>query len=924
MEDQEELLSSSSSDFDSDSDSGDSEIEVEQLKSQNVEALVKGNLIVKRQSLLPRVLSVGTSGAAVCRKPFKPPSDAAYTNNQDLSRRLSARKRFVPWGSTTPIPIPIPNPTPSPLLDFNLNVPLPDEEPKPSSLPPGIDPLVLWQPPHEDPPHSSFTPISVDTLLVRFLRPHQREGVQFMFDCVAGLCDTPDINGCILADDMGLGKTLQSITLLYTLICQGFHGNPMVTKAIIVTPTSLVSNWEAEIKKWVGERIRLVALCETTREDVISGINSFTSPRSNLQVLIVSYETFRMHSSKFIDSGSCDLLICDEAHRLKNDQTITNRALAALPCKRRVLLSGTPLQNDLDEFFAMVNFTNPGVLGPIAHFRRYFEAPIICGREPAATAEEKKLGAERTAELSAKVNQFILRRTNALLSNHLPPKIVEVVCCKLTPLQSDLYKHFIQSKNVKRVINEEVKQSKILAYITALKKLCNHPKLIYDTIRSGSPGTSGFENCIRFFPPNMSSGRSGSWTGGHGGWVELSGKMQVLARLLAQLRQRTNDRIVLVSNYTQTLDLFAQLCREQRYPHLRLDGATSISKRQKLVNCLNDPSKDEFVFLLSSKAGGCGLNLIGANRLVLFDPDWNPANDKQAAARVWRDGQKKRVYIYRFLSAGTIEEKVYQRQMSKEGLQKVIQREQNDSVAAQGNFLSTEDLRNLFTFDENVKSDIHENMRCSRCQTYDDPQDTDVLSTMINSEHDDDETSDIGGFAEIAGCLGNLKRSEKQVGNPLEEDLSSWGHHFFPTSVPDGILQASAGDEVTFVFTNQVDGKLVPVDSISPKVQKKELHRPRRNVERKSTPFSLHNKLVPLRSASHSSSIAWKKEATNCERITKKVDIDVALNTEHSLVNEISGQKRSCPADINDEHSLLNEVSQKKTCHVVISDDDFE
>ncbi|XP_058778584.1 protein CHROMATIN REMODELING 25-like [Vicia villosa] len=922
MEDEEEVLSSpssSDSDPDFDTDSGDAENEVEQRKSQNVEALIQGNLIVRRQSLLPRVLSVGTNGAAVCRKPFKPPSNAAYTNNQDLSRRLSARKRFVPWGSTTPIPIP--NPTHSPLLELNLNVPAPEEEVKPSPLPPGIEPLVLWQPPHEDPPDpdSNFTAISVDTLLVRFLRPHQREGVQFMFDCVAGLCDTPDINGCILADDMGLGKTLQSITLLYTLICQGFDGKPMVRKAIIVTPTSLVSNWEAEIKKWVGERIRLVALCESTREDVISGINSFTSPRSNLQVLIISYETFRMHSSKFSDSGSCDLLICDEAHRLKNDQTITNRALAALPCKRRVLLSGTPLQNDLEEFFAMVNFTNPGVLGHIAHFRRYFEAPIICGREPAATAEEKKLGAERTAELSAKVNQFILRRTNALLSNHLPPKIVEVVCCKLTPLQSDLYKHFIQSKNVKRVINEEVKQSKILAYITALKKLCNHPKLIYDTIRSGSPGTSGFENCIRFFPPNMSSGRSG----GHGGWVELSGKMQVLARLLAQLRQRTDDRIVLVSNYTQTLDLFAQLCREQRYPHLRLDGATSISKRQKLVNCLNDPSKDEFVFLLSSKAGGCGLNLIGANRLVLFDPDWNPANDKQAAARVWRDGQKKRVYIYRFLSTGTIEEKVYQRQMSKEGLQKVIQREQNDSATAQGNLLSTEDLRNLFTFDENVKSEIHENMRCSRCQTYDGPQDTDVLSTMINCEGDDEETSDIGGFAEISGCLGNLKRSEKQVGNPLEEDLSSWGHHFSPASVPDGILQASAGDEVTFVFTNQVDGKLVPVDSMSPKVQKKELHRPRRNVERKSTLFSSHNKLVPLHSASHSSSIAWKKEATSCE-ITKKVGIDVASNTKNSLVNEISKQKRSCPADINDEHSLLNEVSQKKICHVVISDDDFE
>ncbi|EEF43701.1 DNA repair and recombination protein RAD54B, putative [Ricinus communis] len=865
-EEEEEILSpsDSSEDYALDEEEGDDDdVDVvqaaqspsdEELKSKNVDALVRGNLVVKRQSLLPRVLSV-TEGAAICRKPFKPPSSNGYKDgNQQLSRRLLARKRFVPWGSSRPVLLPITN---------RINVSSPFEKDvvveDTVTLPPGIDPLVLWQPDECDSTAGNFIPIIVDSLLVQFLRPHQREGVQFMFDCVSGLHSAANINGCILADDMGLGKTLQSITLLYTLLGQGFDDKPMVRKAIIVTPTSLVSNWEAEIKKWVGESVKLIALCETTRDDVVSGIDSFANPRSNLQVLIVSYETFRMHSSKFSHDESCDLLICDEAHRLKNDQTLTNRALAALSCKRRILLSGTPMQNDLEEFFAMVNFTNPGILGDAAYFRRYYETPIICGREPTATEEEKKLGAERSGELSAKVNQFILRRTNALLSNHLPPKIVEVVCCKLTPLQSELYNHFIHSKNVKRAITEETKKSKILAYITALKKLCNHPKLIYDTIRSGTPGTSGFEDCIRFFPPGMFSGRSGTWSGGDGSWIELSGKMHVLARLLAHLRQRTDDRIVLVSNYTQTLDLFAQLCRERRYPHLRLDGATSIGKRQKLVNRFNDQSKDEFVFLLSSKAGGCGLNLIGGNRLVLFDPDWNPANDKQAAARIWRDGQKKRVYIYRFLSTGTIEEKVYQRQMSKEGLQKVIQHEQNDSTISEGNFLSTEDLRDLFTFYGDIRSEIHEKMNCDRCLFNDDGLESimDEDGSVSRRCKSDEEVFDIGGFAKIAGILHELKSSEKQVGTPLEEDLGSWGHHFHSTSVPDAILQASAGDEVTFVFTNQVDGKLVPIESTaSPKMLEikgnQNQHDGKENMSRTSRLFQ-HQKLLQSISASRDS-----------------------------------------------------------------------
>ncbi|CAI7789599.1 unnamed protein product [Closterium sp. NIES-54] len=692
-------------------ESGDEEPSVAAMKAANVAAVLRGDVEVCRRALLPRMLSV-SQDAAVLRRPFKSPCPGATTSaSPELLRRLAACRRFVAWGGGVHrrplVMVPV----------CEQETEEASEEGKPgqgeeegaatvAAAEAGYEPLVLWVP-EEDPFHAceQSQPIAVDPILAKCLRAHQREGVAFMFECVAGLKDfhqqgDDDLGcyGCILADDMGLGKTLQSIALLWTLLKQGFQGPkgpPLVRRALIVTPTSLVSNWAAELDKWLGGRVRCVALCEASRADALKGIQQFLAPRGTHHVLIVSYETFRLHATAFHHDGACDLVICDEAHRLKNDRTLTTQALAGLPCRRRVLLSGTPMQNDLEEFYAMVSFTNPGVLSNAAHFRRHFQAPILAGREPQASEEERALGAQRSAELSDRVNQFILRRTNALLSNHLPPKIVEIVCCRMTDLQRQLYERFIHSKNVRTAL-EDGKKARALASITALKKLCNHPKLLYDSIRAGGAEAAGFEDTLPLFPPEMFNGRSGTWTGGGGTWVQLSGKMVVLARLLAHLRTRTTDRIVLVSNYTQTLDLFAQLCREHGYPFVRLDGGTSVGKRQKLVQQFNDPHADEFVFLLSSKAGGCGLNLIGGNRLVLFDPDWNPANDKQAAARVWRDGQKKRVFVYRFLAAGTIEEKVFQRQMAKEGLQQVVDSEKQSEGRAQVNLLSAEELRDLF------------------------------------------------------------------------------------------------------------------------------------------------------------------------------------------------------------------------------------
>ncbi|XP_033623171.1 DNA repair and recombination protein RAD54-like isoform X2 [Fukomys damarensis] len=466
-------------------------------------------------------------------------------------------------------------------------------------------------------------------------------------------------------------------------------------------------------------------------------------------ILIISYETFRLHVG-VLQKGSVGLVICDEGHRLKNSENQTYQALDSLNTSRRVLISGTPIQNDLLEYFSLVHFVNSGILGTAQEFKKHFELPILKSRDAAASEADRQLGEGRLQELISIVNRCLIRRTSDILSKYLPVKIEQVVCCRLTPLQTELYKRFLRQAKPAEELHEGKMSVSSLSSITSLKKLCNHPALIYEKCVEEE---DGFEGGSDIFPPGYSSKALEP---------QLSGKMLVLDYILAVTRSCSSDKVVLVSNYTQTLDLFEKLCRARRYLYVRLDGTMSIKKRAKVVERFNSPSSPDFVFMLSSKAGGCGLNLIGANRLVMFDPDWNPANDEQAMARVWRDGQKKTCYIYRLLSAGTIEEKIFQRQSHKKALSSCVVDEEQDVER----HFSLGELKELFTLDEASLSDTHDRLQCRRC----------VNSRQVRPPPD---------------------------GSDCTSDLAQWNHSTDKRGLQDEVLQAAwdaASTAITFVF----------------------------------------------------------------------------------------------------------------------------
>ncbi|PON80136.1 putative ATP-dependent DNA helicase CHR [Parasponia andersonii] len=460
------------------------------------------------------------------------------------------------------------------------------------------------------------------------LRPYQLEGLQWMLSLFNN-----NLNG-ILADEMGLGKTIQTISLIaYLIQYKGVTG-----PHLIVAPKAVLPNWVNEFSTWAPS---IVAILYDGRQDERKAMKEELSGEGRFNVLITHYDLV-MRDKTFLKKIPWYYLIVDEGHRLKNHECALAQTLAGYEIRRRLLLTGTPIQNSLQELWSLLNFLLPHIFNSVQNFEDWFNAPFADRGDISLTDEEQLLIIRRLHHV---IRPFILRRKKDEVEKYLPQKSQVILKCDMSAWQKVYYQ---QVTDVGRVgLDNGSGKSKSLQNLTMqLRKCCNHPYLFV----VGDYNMWRKEEIIR-----------------------ASGKFELLDRLLPKL-QRAGHRVLLFSQMTRLMDILEIYLHLHDFKYLRLDGSTKTEERGTLLKQFNAPDSPYFMFLLSTRAGGLGLNLQTADTVIIFDSDWNPQMDQQAEDRAHRIGQKKEVRVFVLVSVGSIEEVILERAKQKMGIDaKVIQ-----------------------------------------------------------------------------------------------------------------------------------------------------------------------------------------------------------------------------------------------------------
>uniref|UniRef100_A0A8D3B6P2 DNA helicase n=1 Tax=Scophthalmus maximus TaxID=52904 RepID=A0A8D3B6P2_SCOMX len=598
--------------------------------------------------------------------------------------------------------------------------------------------------------------VQVHRNLVTRLKPHQVDGVQFIWDsCCESVkkANSAPGSGCILAHCMGLGKTLQVVTFLHTVL---LSTNLKFRTALVVCPLNTILNWVSEFKKWQDnmgkDKVKVTELA--TIKHPPERLRALRTWQRDGGVMIMGYEIYRILSlakkitneeSKtelkriLVDPGP-DFVVCDEGHILRNDASNVSRAMNAIKTLRRVILTGTPMQNNLVEYHCMVNFIKRNLLGSLGEFRNRFINPIQNGQCADSTPKDVRIMKKRAHVLHAMLAGCVQRRDYSELTQFLPPKHEYVLAVRLSPLQYTLYRYYLD--HVTRVVTNGG-QMKIGANLfkdfQALGRIWTHPWCLQLNVmskekkfviyilfsfffawRSGQIENKGTEG---------NNPNNGTMTASVEGWYESlvsesdakvlqhSGKMVLLFEIL-RMAEGLDDKVLVFSQSLISLDLiedFLAASHHARDPgafkgitlwiknidYYRLDGSTNATSRKKWADLFNSSANVRGrLFLISTKAGSLGINLVAANRVIIFDASWNPSYDVQSIYRVYRFGQLKQVFVYRFLAQGTMEEKIYDRQVTKQSLSyRVVDQQQIER------HFTLFELKELYTFEPDLLND---------------------------------------------------------------------------------------------------------------------------------------------------------------------------------------------------------------------------
>ncbi|NXO97504.1 ARIP4 Helicase, partial [Certhia brachydactyla] len=617
--------------------------------------------------------------------------------------------------------------------------------------------------------------------LAHAVKPHQIGGIRFLYDNLVESLErfkTSSGFGCILAHSMGLGKTIQVISFLDVLFR---HTEAKTVLAIV--PVNTLQNWLAEFNMWLPAPENLPAdynskevQPRTFKVHILNDEHKTTAARAKVVndwvteggVLLMGYEMYRLLSlkksfatgrkkrtkkqtgpviidldeedrqqellkgiEKALSRPGPDVVICDEGHRIKNCHASTSQALKNIRSRRRVVLTGYPLQNNLIEYWCMVDFVRPDFLGSRQEFSNMFERPILNGQCIDSTPQDVRLMRYRSHVLHSLLEGFVQRRGHNVLKVQLPSKEEHVILVRLSKIQRALYTEFMN--RFRDAGNSGWLGLNPLKAFCVCCKIWNHPDVLYEALQKenlanehdldvddlgtantnsrcqsqgikvktesnalaspvGEATNSKFLQSVGFNPFQERANQVVTYEWAKDilcdyqtGVLENSPKMVLLFHLIEE-SVKLGDKILVFSQSLSTLSVIEEFLAKRPMPsppgsdggvhnwvrninYYRLDGSTSASERERLINQFNDPSNASvWLFLLSTRAGCLGVNLIGANRVVVFDASWNPCHDAQAVCRVYRYGQKKPCHIYRLVSDYTLEKKIYDRQISKQGM----------------------------------------------------------------------------------------------------------------------------------------------------------------------------------------------------------------------------------------------------------------